>query len=338
MKEKYPIDKIFIISALAVLFIASIVSPVLSKERENQILKDLRENYENNEYSKTAIIRNPFSEIDLEAKSVFIWDIKNQKPIFEQNADEVRPLASISKMLLAAVSTDILPPNTQITIESEFLGAEGDTGLLASERWTLKDLLDFSLLVSSNDGARAIASVAGAKNLHGTDYESGREEFIRLMNKKAQSWGMASINIINEAGLDSEEDKSQSGAYGTAREIALMFERLLLKYPQIIETTRESQLSLTSLSNIEHSAINTNQTVNSIPGITASKTGYTDLAGGNLAIIFDPSIGRPMVVVVLGSTFEDRFSDVEKLVKATREYVIQEKVRKIMNEFAMADE
>jgi D-alanyl-D-alanine carboxypeptidase len=48
-----------------------------------------------------------------------------------------------------------------------------------------------------------------------------------------------------------------------------------------------------------------------------SKTGYTDLAGGNLAVVFDAGIGHPVAVVVLGSTKEERFTDVQRLVRAT---------------------
>jgi D-alanyl-D-alanine carboxypeptidase len=50
--------------------------------------------------------------------------------------------------------------------------------------------------------------------------------------------------------------------------------------------------------------------------LIASKTGYTDLAGGNLAVAFDAGVNRPIVIAVLGSSREERFSDVEKLASA----------------------
>ena len=52
------------------------------------------------------------------------------------------------------------------------------------------------------------------------------------------------------------------------------------------------------------------------------KTGFTDLAGGNLAIVFEAGPLYPIAVVVLGSTAEDRFTDVEKLVWATLESLV----------------
>jgi len=52
-----------------------------------------------------------------------------------------------------------------------------------------------------------------------------------------------------------------------------------------------------------------------------SQTGYTDLAGGNLIIAFDAGFDHPIVITVLGSTIDDRITDVEKLVWATLAYL-----------------
>ena len=55
----------------------------------------------------------------------------------------------------------------------------------------------------------------------------------------------------------------------------------------------------------------------SVPGLLASKTGYTDLANGNLVIAFNVGPMHPVIVAVLGSSQEGRFTDVEKLVNAS---------------------
>ena len=55
-----------------------------------------------------------------------------------------------------------------------------------------------------------------------------------------------------------------------------------------------------------------------IPGFMGGKTGYTDLAGGNLAAVFDLTIGRPVVAVVLHSTEAGRFADIRTLLAAAR--------------------
>jgi D-alanyl-D-alanine carboxypeptidase len=57
--------------------------------------------------------------------------------------------------------------------------------------------------------------------------------------------------------------------------------------------------------------------VNRFPDLLLSKTGYTDLAGGNLVIVYDAGINHPIAIVVLGSTEDGRFTDVSQLIAAT---------------------
>ena len=78
---------------------------------------------------------------------------------------------------------------------------------------------------------------------------------------------------------------------------------------------------MTSEDSYTHDARNTNQDTLSIPWILASKTGYTDLAGGNLVIAFDAGMMQPYIIAVLGSSKDGRFSDVNKLYKATIDYL-----------------
>jgi D-alanyl-D-alanine carboxypeptidase len=55
--------------------------------------------------------------------------------------------------------------------------------------------------------------------------------------------------------------------------------------------------------------------VGTLDGAIAQKTGYTDLAGGNLSEVFEPTPGRPVAAVILGSTLADRNSDMEALAQ-----------------------
>jgi D-alanyl-D-alanine carboxypeptidase len=259
---------------------------------------------------------NVFDDLDITAKSVIVWDIKDQKALFEHNADESMPLASITKTLMALTVHDLLPANTEVVIEKEFLEAEGDTGLYQKERWIAKDLIEFTLITSSNDGARALASTAGSITLGTDNYEAGREFFIKEMNRKAQDLGLESIVVTDESGLDI--DDFRSGAYSSARDLTIFFEKLLKNNQDILTPTTLIKEEFTSLSGIKHEVENTNLILDKIPGIMASKTGFTDLAGGNLVVIFDNDLGKPIIIVVLGSNFQGRFDDVEKLVEAVR--------------------
>jgi D-alanyl-D-alanine carboxypeptidase len=264
---------------------------------------------------------DPFQNIQIEAGSAFVWDISEQKVLYAKNSREVRPIASVTKVMTALTALDILPDYTVIEIEREFLEAHGDTGLFLYERWNLKDLLNFSLLVSSNDAVRAAASVAGAfASPYGVlNHSEGVEVFVSRMNAKAREIGLLNTRFYNESGLD--ENFNQGGAYSNAEETALLFEYILLNHPEVFEVTNRSEVVFNSLSNLTHVASNTNVSVNDIPGVIASKTGYTELAGGNLVVIFDPTIGRPIAISVLGSILEGRFEYMKKLTEAARRYL-----------------
>ena len=263
-----------------------------------------------------------FNDLNLQAKAVYVYDINEHKIIFQKNESAQLPLASLTKLMTALTAIDLAPKNSKITIRKEFLKEQGDSGLKDGEVWKMSDLLDFSLIVSSNDGARSVASVIGATINKTNNYDIGRADFIKKMNEKAVSLGMKQTYFLNESGLD--ESTSQSGAYGSAQDIAKLLEYMMVHNPEILEATKLSKDDISSLSKT-HNAQNTNIDIGKIPNLIASKTGYTDLAGGNLVIAFDESIGHPIIIVVLGSTQEGRFTDVMTLASTTMQYARQNK-------------
>lgn len=265
--------------------------------------------------AKTAI--HSYDGISLTAKAAFVYDIRQEKVLFEKNADERLPLASLTKVMTAVVALDLAPRDSIIVITPEALEAEGDSGLHIGERWKLKNLLDFSLTTSSNDGARAVALALGALHQTNPTTTIAMKDFISSMNSKADKLGMKNTYFFNETGLDESEKKG--GAYGSARDMSTLFAYILKHNPDLLEATQEEMIYIRSLDHILHTGRNTDQIVEEIPGIKGSKTGYTDIAGGNLVIAFDPELGRPIIISVLGSTEADRFNDVELLVKKTLE-------------------
>jgi D-alanyl-D-alanine carboxypeptidase len=277
----------------------------------------------NKEDSSLGIVEETdfFTNIDLEAKGVIVWDVINHKPFFSKNVDAPLALASLTKIMTAIVANDILPENSKIEILEEYMSPEGDSGLKIGDLWETKDLIDFTLITSSNDGAFALASVAQAANVPLSDRDL-EKNFIESMNRMAERIGLSNTKFFNEHGLDREVDRG--GAYGSARDMATLFEYTLKRYPHILEATKYKNLSLYS-KDISYDATNTNTFVDNIPGLIASKTGFTDLAGGNLLIGFDAGINRPVIISVLGSTQTGRFEDTFKLVEATLKTIREEK-------------
>ena len=293
-------DGILVISIVSMLFVINRIQPL-------------------NKVEEKIVDSKAFDNLNLQAKSVYVFDILKNKAIYEKNQSEIMPLASLTKLMMALTAVRLFPKDSKITIKKEFLKEEGDNGLLAGENWKLKGLLDFSLITSSNDGARSVASVVGAMDLKSDDYVLGRKDFIEKMNDTARAIGLNQTYYINESGLD---EGDRNGGYSSAEDVAKLINYILINKPELLESTKYPMTKIDSL-NKSHTAKNTNIELSQIPNLLASKTGYTDLAGGNLVVAFDLSIGHPIIAVVLGSTEKGRFSDVKQLVKASLDYVQQ---------------
>lgn len=262
-----------------------------------------------------SVLEDPYANLDILAQSVYVFDVKENKALFARNENFELPLASLTKVMTAITALSIIPDGTLIPITKEFLEQEGDSGLYAGEKWPLQKLLRLTLVESSNDGAYAVASAAGAFDAGTENLENGRQNFIEKMNEKAVELSLTETRFFNPTGLD--ESASISGGYGSARDITKLFAYAVKTYPEIFTATREKELELQSADELNHHVLNTNANVDNIPNLIASKTGYTDLSGGNLVIAFNADFNRPIVIAVLGSTQEGRFEDVEKLVWAT---------------------
>lgn len=249
---------------------------------------------------------------DIEAKAAYVLDVTTGTVLYAKDENERLPLASLTKIMSALVASEMAPDYRTIVITSDSVKTEGDAGLTLGEHWTLKDLLNFSLISSANDGIRAIAL---ALSPDATDKDSVVKDFVLKMNNEASQIGMKNTYYLNDTGLD--ESKEQGGAYGSAKDQVLLLEHILKTNPTLLTSTRSSAITFTSIEGGRHTARNTSSIVDKIPGLIASKTGFTDLAGGNLIIAFDPEIGRPIIISILGSSEKGRFRDMMVLVEAS---------------------
>ena len=305
-----------LVGLLGILFFALPGSPQLSMAS-----LDATETTSNEE--KTVIENTPirtFPHVELTAKSAYVLDLRTGETLFSKNATAQLPLASLTKLMTVLVAADLFKDTDALTISAKDLEGEGTAGLVPDESWLSRDLFTFTLTQSSNGAARAIASAAESiSSTSVPDYSLASREFIARMNARARDIGLTQTYFINETGLD--ETALTGGGYGSARDAAVLMGEMVKLYPEFLEGTRREAIVLSTLDNQSHVAINTNQEIGSIPGLIGSKTGYTDLAGGNLVVAFDRGVGRPIIVAVLGSTRESRFKDVQTLVDATFSYL-----------------
>lgn len=267
-------------------------------------------------------IVNPFEDVRLSARSAIIKDVVTGKILYEKNPDEIHPLASLTKVLTAVTALDILEEDSLVQVHQSDLSVGNDSGLVVGSYFRLKDILKLMLVASSNSAAMAVATNAGEK-IAPTPSES-MNYFMDKMNATASKIGMEKSTFNNPSGLD-ENNETVASAKGSARDVSRLFEYVLKNHQEILESTREDHLRIRTKEGYEHNIINTNSIVGELPNIIGSKTGYTDLAGGNLAVVIDPGLNTPVVIVVLGSSKKGRFKDVERLSNATLDYLLLKK-------------
>ena len=131
----------------------------------------------------------------------------------------------------------------------------------------------------------------------------------------AAALDLSQTYAVNGSGLD--VNTSVSGGYGSARDLAHLAGALTALSPSIAEATTQSIAKAVSEGGTSFSVKNTDPVITTIPRLLLSKTGYTDLAGGNLALVFDAGILHPIAVILLGSSKSARFTDGSALVAAT---------------------
>lgn len=261
-----------------------------------------------------------FENAAVTARAAYVWDIKNQKALYNKNAASQLPLASLTKLMTALVAAETLAETDSVSITDAAIRQEGASGFAAGARFAFEALSDFTLMTSSNDGAYALAAAAG-ESLRKYETQSSTAAFIEAMNRKAEEIGLSQTYFTNPTGLDTNE--VESGSYGSARDMAFLMEYIVTERPDVFERTNESYRVLYDENGNRYEAENTSPITDDIPGLIASKTGYTDLAGGNLVIAFDAGFNHPVVVSVLGSTRSGRFHDVLTLTELAREAVTQ---------------
>ncbi len=238
----------------------------------------------------------------LRAKSALLYDVTSGEVLYQKNGQAQLPLASLTKLMSAQAVLAARPPGTVVRITARDLAPEGDWGLRAGDSVLLADLLKFGLVASSNDAMAAAAASLGG-------------EYLTAMNRTAVSLGLIKTYFLNSTGLDVNDDTA--GAYGSAFDVARMTAAFYKSYPTFFELSTHPTVSITA-GERTLSAKATTVPLLDIPGFVGGKTGYTDLAGGNLSAIFDLDIGRPVVIVVLQSTEAGRFEDVRTIIESAR--------------------
>lgn len=213
----------------------------------------------------TAAVENlmPF---DLDCKSAILMDSSTGTVLYEKNADESLPPASVTKIMTLLLTVEAIE-NGKIHLEdrltvSEYGASMGGSQVFLEpgEEMSVRDLLKCVVVASANDAAVTLAeAVSGSET-----------EFIDKMNSRAKELGMINTYFENATGLDD----TAVNHVCSARDIAVM-SRELISHPIILEY---SSIWMDSVRNGAFGLTNTNRLIRFYKGATGLKTGSTDKA------------------------------------------------------------
>lgn len=223
--------------------------------------------------------------VKLVAKSYIIYDINENKVVKAENETVPLPLASLTKVITVAALLD-KAKNASTTVRDE-------TILMIKK----------ALVSSSNEDADALGYRYSYS--FGGDLVTASNQFLK------EKLNIQDVNLTSLTGLDNFDGVNLSASnIGSAESMAKIFAYVYDHHREIFEYTRHEYVP-TEVGTLK----NTNKISDNTFGIMASKTGFTWEAGGNLGIIISPSPGQSFVILLMGSTKEGRFKDMEKLTK-----------------------
>ena len=238
---------------------------------------------------------NIINSIRVSARNAIALDSKTKQVLFEQNADEIVPMASTTKILTALVAITHGDLDREVTISKNAASIRGSkVGYVPGEKIKLRELLYGLMYKSGNDAAIAIAE----------DIGGSIEGFAKIMNDYAISLGLINSHFESPHGLDSPKH------YTCAYDLALLTTKAMESdlFCQICGTKTITK----DTSNFTRDYNNINKILYKIPEANGVKTGYTGQAGKCLVSSIKHE-GRNIIIVVLNCS--DRWNVTEKIYK-----------------------
>ena len=227
-----------------------------------------------------------------EAKAAIVLEADTGKILYEQNAKEALPIASMSKLMtqyivLEAIADGHLSWDSQYKPSKAALNQSRHAVILGMDKrktYSVRELFAAMTITSANDAAVALAEMVS-----GTE-----EEFVQEMNKKAKQFGLKKTRFINATGLDEDETN-----HATARDVAAIANELLTQYPEVLEFTRMTDFTTSDGTRLWSTNHMLPGMPKALPGMEGLKTGYTEEAGPCFASAGTYE-GKRIITVVIG--------------------------------------
>jgi len=230
----------------------------------------------------------------IKARTAILVDYHTDKILYELQPDHSIHPASMTKIMTAIIAFDLLKDNKislndKITISDKAwrMSQAGYSSMfiMVNDEITVENLLRGIIVVSGND-----ACVALAEGIAGTE-----ENYVALMNEKAQEIGMASTNFANTSGINNPDN------YSTVRDIALMSKYLIKNYPTYYEYFKETEFTWDRTGGNPISQGNRNSLLYKNLGVDGIKTGHLVVEEYSLASSLKKNDRR---LIAVGSGFK----------------------------------
>lgn len=283
-------------------------------------------------YAKSGDAFLPLKSNELYALSACLMDADSGRVLYDKNADEVRAMASTTKIMTLIVALEYANENDIVTV-SPYAASMPDVQLniRAGEQYRLGDLYYAMMLESFNDVAVTIAEYIGEcyalnqddrtanTDIKARSYDDSKKyvhTFAKLMNEKAKELGCENTYFITPNGLDAEDENGKHST--TAKELAVIASYAIKneRFNDIIGTRQYSFCEVNGTRNC--SAYNKDAFLNQMNGAFGIKTGFT----GNAGYCFVGALksdGRTFISVVLGSGWPSnrtyKWKDTRKLME-----------------------
>ena len=221
--------------------------------------------------------------------SAILVDASTGTVLYEQNAHEHRPVASMVKIMTLSLAFDAvesgeLSLDEEITVSENASSMGGSQAFLdAHATYKAEDLVKSAIVASAND-----ACVALAERLAGSV-----DGFVNLMNKRAAELGMQDTNFVNCTGLPAPNQ------YSCAHDASLMF-RSLIAHKEYFDYSRIGTFDLVHPSGRTTMLTNTNKLIRAYEGCDGGKTGFTNEAGFCLSATAERN-GTRLISVITGA-------------------------------------
>jgi serine-type D-Ala-D-Ala endopeptidase (penicillin-binding protein 7) len=235
--------------------------------------------------------------VNITAQAAAVMDKDSGAILWQKNADQVRSLASITKLMTALVFLENNPGwDTQVTLEKRDEANSNAPNILRGETVTIKDLFYTSLIASDNNTANALVRSTGMD----------RDEFVDLMNQKARNLKLDNTKFKDPTGLNQDN-------VSTALEILKLADTAFANQ-DIVEVTALKEYNFQAITGKHHRVFSTNNLLSSYLDVVAGKTGFIFESGYCLVSEIKSDNGDNIIGVVLGSSTNlDRFQDLKIL-------------------------